>query len=206
MKNSIITANPLFEQDPEYIKVCNVIQRLIETGIVARGEGHCISMSSMLHALLLQNGITSHMVECQVVISHNESKRLVFIGFDSTASENTVDSHVVLITATKIPMIIDVSIGHKLPKHYQVVIDVAGKDKNTLANVQHNDVTLTYEEKQKNNIPLIHQRSIVDRIATDTKIFEQMRVLKITNYVGLGISCFSILNTLLNFAMLYLVK
>lgn len=206
MKNSIITANPYLEQDPEYKKICTIIQRLVETGIVARGEGHCISMSSMLHALLLQNGITSHMVECQVVITHNESKRLVFIGFDAPGSEKIVDSHVVLITATKTPMIIDVSIGHKLPKHYQVIIDVAGKEKNMLANVHHADVTLTYEEKQKSNIPLIHQRSIIDRMATDAKIFEDMRILKITNYIGLAVSGFAIINTILNFAMIYLVK
>lgn len=161
----------------------------------------------MLHALLLQNNIMSHMVECQVIISHTESKRLVFIGYDGPTDGKVVDSHVVLVTATKIPMIIDVSIGHKLPKHYQVIVDVAAnKDKNCLAQIDHKDVVLTYEEKQTNNIPLIHQRSITDRIATDTKIFNDMRLLKILNYIGIGISGFAIINTVLNFAMIFLVK
>ena len=103
-------------------------------------------------------------------------------------------------------MLIDVSIGHKLPKQYRVVVDVVGGSKQALANIAHEDVTLTYEEKQTNNIPLIHQRSIVDRIATDAKIFEDMRILKILNYVGIAVSGFAIINTILNFAMILLVK
>ena len=207
MHNTIVTTtNANIQQDPDYILICKLIKRLVDTGIVARGEGHCISMSSMLHALLLQNNITSHMVECQVIISHNESKRLVFVGYDGPTDGNVVDSHVVLVTATKIPLLIDVSIGHKLPKHYQVIVDTASKDNNCLSQVDHVDVTLTYEEKLTNNIPVVHQRSITDRIATDAKIFEDMRVLKILNYIGIGISGFAIVNTILNFSMILLVK
>ena len=146
------------------------------------------------------------MVECQLIITHNESKRLVFIGYDGPTDGKIVDSHVVLVTATKIPMIIDVSVGHKLPKHYQVIVDAAINNKGCLAHIEHADVVLTYEEKHTNNIPLIHQRSITDRIATDAKIFEDMRLLKILNYIGIGISGFAIINTILNFAMIFLVK
>jgi hypothetical protein len=121
------------------------------------------------------------MVECQLAITHKKDDAIWLIGFDNQKSgdlRNEVDTHVVIVTDTEIPMLIDLSISHKLPEDMNAIIDaVELSDNKVIATINHPGVSLIYQERERFKLPLLHQTSIVDRIKTDKKIFKDMKFL-----------------------------
>ncbi len=198
--NKIITyGDELFDQ-PYFEMICKIVQKLIDQGIVDKGAGHCVSMSNMLHALLIQNGLKSTMVECQLLVSGVKNNSLKFVGYDvQNHNKASIDTHVVVITHTQLPILIDLSISHLLPSGLKAVISKTDNDPTNLilSNIQHEEVLLTYEQKNKYNIASLHQTSILDRIQTDQKFEKEIGYLKVLNYIGIGIGVFSILNSVL---------
>lgn len=196
----IVTYGDELISQPYFEMICNIVQKLIDQGVVDKGAGHCVSMSGMLHSLLTQNGLKSSMVECQVAISGKKNNSLKFVGYDTgKAGKNSIDTHVVIITHTHIPVLIDLSISHHLPSGLKAIVSKTDNDPTSLvlANVQHEEVLLTYEQKTKYNIASLHQTSILDRIQTDQKFQKEIGYLKVLNYIGIGIGLFSILNSML---------
>lgn len=204
MNEKILLGRSVSSNNKETALILELLGRLIVNGIAQRGQGHCISMSNMLHTLLNQNSIDCKLVECQALITLTKNQQMFFVGYDGPSDQKTIDSHVVVVTNTKEPLLIDISVGHRLPNGFQIVVDKVTYDSSDvmLCNVIHESVTITYEQKQKYNIPFLHQISIVDRMATDTKIFRQIQFLRILNYIGISLSIFSVINTILNFVML----
>lgn len=185
---------------PYFELVCKIVTTLIDNGVVDKGAGHCISMSTMLSTLLSQNGLKNTLVECQLVLTNKKTNSLKFVGYDSLKStKNSIDTHVVVVTHTQIPMLIDLSIGHYLPDGLKAVISKTDFDptNNILANVKNDLAWLTYEQKSKHNIHALHQNSILERIETDLYFQKQINFLKNLNYVGIGLGLFSILNSFL---------
>ena len=94
---------------------------------------------------------------------------------------------------------IDASIAHKLPNGMQAIIDRFQdlRDK-VFAKVEKDGYIMIYQEKKEGiGIPQLHQISILDRINTDKKIFREIRILKILNYVGIFVSSFAMINILI---------
>jgi len=197
-----ITIDSELQKTNEYHIVLNALQKINKAGLVTRGQGHCISMSDVVQATLRQSGIVSSIVEVQTAITHTESQRMFFIGFNGDSDPSKIDTHAVVVTHTSIPMLIDLSIGHKLPKGWQAIVDRVKGDHDLLAIVEHTDVVVSYQQKLAAALPLLHQRSIVDRIATDTNIFTQIKELRWLNYVGITLSAFAVINTVLNWWMI----
>lgn len=198
--NRILSYDDEILDKPYFELVCNVVNTLIENGVVDKGAGHCVSMSTMLSTLLLQNGLKNNLVECQLVLTNKKNNALKFVGYDSTKnSKSSIDTHVVVVTQTQIPLLIDLSISHYLPDGLKAVISKTdfNPTNNILANVKNDSAWLTYEQKSKYNLPALHQNSILDRIETDIYFQKQINFLKYLNYVGIGLGLFSILNSLL---------
>ena len=182
LQNYIGTQDFLLKETEEYKTVVALITRLLEAGIIGIGQGYCISMCDMIYTLLLQQDIKCRLVECQVAITQPNTGRIELIGFD-IAGKNTNSSeiltHVVIVTDTEIPMLIDPSIAHKLPPEVQVIVDgVNGGENRLIASIKHPTVSLVYQEKDKIQLPILHQKSIVDRIQTDQAIFKNIKFLK----------------------------
>jgi len=194
----IITNSLDLKQDDEYKIIADVVCSLMESGITRMGESYCISVSDIVFNLLRQKGINCHLEEVQLSISNGEDTRMV--GFETVYSKNQLEAvatHIVVITDTKIPMLIDLSIAHRLPNDYQAIIEKAqDQGSKVICTIQKDNYNLIYQEKldSKNMIPQMHQISILDRMQTDRQIFQTMNTLKLLNIIGILLSTFALVN------------
>lgn len=208
MNNFILTTNEQLKKNPTYNKVADLIYRLVQSGVTQMGKGYCISMSDVVYTLLKQNNIPCQIVECALTITNKQSGQIWIMGHAGLKEdENKADSHVVVITQTDIPMIIDISIAHLLPDNLQGIIDVLTETANDgiFVNVDHPSVALTYKYQNKFTIPMLHQQSIVDRIKTDVGMLNSIRTLKILIGVALTISLLNASRGFYDFYSVYIL-
>lgn len=201
-KTSIITTSDILQHNDDYLKVKEIVESLIESGLSKMGEGYCISVSDILFNMLNQNGIKCHLLEVQMSAVDNINNETYMVGFNTTFQQNShtrVSTHVVVVTDTEIPMIIDLSIAHRLPHGYQCIIDKAiNEGDKVLCKVEFRGWSYIYQEKKDGiGIPQLHQISILERIDTDKKIFEEMKQLKMLNIIGITVSIFALINVIL---------
>ena len=197
----IITTSDELKQTQDYRKVKDIINRLIESGVTKMGEGYCISVSDIIYNLLVQNGIKCHLAEVKLSMVDQETQFSDMIGFETVFTQNShkkVSTHVVVVTDTEIPMLIDGSIAHKLPKNMQAIIEKADNyGSKTMCNFNFGNRGFLYQEKIDGiGIPQLHQISILDRIGTDKRIFDTLSHLRILNYIGIVLSTFAALNVI----------
>jgi hypothetical protein len=198
----IFTTDPTLLNNPDYQRISKVLFRLIQSGVTQMGQGWCISMSDTVYTLLKQQGINSRLVECQLIVTvmaEDQTTPLVrIVGADASQSiDGGVSTHVVVITETTPPMIIDASIGHLLPDA-AVLVDRCGEPRSDriFGDFQQPNFHITYQEKLQPKVPLVHQTSVIDRIVTDQRIFSEIRMLKTLNYIGIGLSMFAAINVI----------
>jgi hypothetical protein len=203
-RQNILTSADV-KKDPTYIKICESVEKLILNGVPIMGQGYCISVSDVVQNFLIQNGVPCRLVEVQVSIQDKATGHIEIVGFDNQNkkfefnNDSEIDTHVVVVTETEFPFLIDASIAHLLPKKgTEVIVDVVNgtKDKD-LAVLNFDKQILIYQEKTKTKIPRLHQSSIINRIATDQRIFKEIGILKKLNYIGIGLSLFALINVLL---------
>ena len=204
MQNYIITTSDNLKKSKSYQDVARIIYKLIEGGVTFAAKGYCISMSDIVYTLLKQNNIPCKIVECHLAITSKVDNKIYTMGFDGLKDDpNKADTHVVVVTETEIPMIIDVSIAHLLPNNIQGVIDeLVDDDYGVFANIDTPLVALTYQKKKEFSIPMLHQRSIIDRIQTDVNIFKSLTFLR---YIVIGALAISMLNASRGFYDFYSV-
>lgn len=198
----IITQSDVLHGNVEYQKIKEIVSSLIESGLSRMGEGYCISVSDIIFNQLNQIGIKAHLMEVQLSAKNNIDNETYLVGFDTTIHQNShekVNTHVVVVTDTEIPMIIDMSIAHRLPSSYQCIIEKAvNEGDKVICSIEKDGWIYTYQEKKTGiGIPQLHQISILERIATDKKMGEEILELKKLNYVGIGLSIFALVNVLL---------
>ena len=198
---TIITTSDVLKETEDYKKVKEVVERLIVSGISRMGEGYCISVSDILFNFLSQAGIKCHLIEVQMSAVDHTTDHTYMVGFNTSTQENTyrnIQTHVVVVTETTIPMIIDLSIAHRLPRDYQCIIDKATNEGDkVVCKIDYSQWTYIYQEKKTQvGVPMLHQISILDRITTDRKIFSEIKTLKTLNYIGIILSVFAALNVL----------
>lgn len=208
MSNFILTSNDELKKTEDYKKVSDVIFRLMETGVTHAARGYCVSMSDIVYTMLTQLNIPCKIVECGLTIDIKSTNQLYVVGYDNLKDKpDGADTHVVVVTQTEIPMIIDVSISHLLPNRLQGVIDSCCVDSNgVIANINNGDVYLTYKEKKKFTLPMMHQLSIVDRIKTDVSIFNNIKFIKSLVVVALCISTINAARGLYDFYTVHVVQ
>jgi hypothetical protein len=203
-KSTIITNDIEVKKTKDYETIKIVISRLVESGITRMGEGYCISVSDIIFNLLTQYGIKSHLQECQLSIVDQTTKNTHLVGFETAFHKSThlkVAAHVVVVTDTEIPIFIDASIAHKLPSGMQVIVDkFENYNDKVFGKVEYDGYNFIYQEKITGlAIPQLHQISILNRIQTDKKIFNEIKILKILNYIGIFLSSFAMLNIIIKF-------
>jgi hypothetical protein len=151
---------------------------------------------------MLQNkGVKCKIVECKLIVLKKNPPGMHLIGQNNIFSEGNikdnqskVDTHVVIITDTKIPMLIDTSIGHVNPKIPYVCGEVNGKN-NVLAEYKIDDSEWVYIKKPIEVLPELHQKSLLERIKTDANVANTLQFMK---YVVIALICMSLINFSLN--------
>jgi hypothetical protein len=125
----------------------------------------------------------------------------MFIGYPNMIKPGEIDTHVVVVTSTVPAYLIDASIANRLPPNkFAVVEPVKFNSDNqfSLVNVNHEEFGLkvTYQEKKSQSASYQHQKSIVERIEMDTKINNDIQILKQLNYIGITLGTFSLINVI----------
>lgn len=187
--------------DPQFTDVKNVIDSLWQGGIIQRGAGYCLGMSDIVQKMLAHKGVKSKIVECKLIVlkknppsMHLIGQNKIFNEIDISKDEVKVDTHVIIVTDTKIPMLIDTSIGHVNEKIPYVCGEVNGKE-NVLAEYKVDDSEWIYLKKPIEVLPELHQKSLIDRIRTDVDVAKSIKFMK---YVVIGLICMSLINFTLN--------
>jgi hypothetical protein len=63
-----------------------VIEKLDASGLLERGNGHCLSMSDMIQKILLQKGVDCELVECSLMITIKDPPSMALIGYDGMSA------------------------------------------------------------------------------------------------------------------------
>jgi hypothetical protein len=207
---SFLTSNKKLLDDNDYKKITAVISKMIKNGVVTLGRGNCLSMSDIVQTALLHYGISSRLVECELALTylHVEPPEISFVGYSNIHNPGEIDTHVVLITNTSTPMLIDASISHRLPESHPVIIDSVSSfelSSSKFAELvfENKKIKATYKEKQTYHIPSLHQSSIIDRIITDKKIFDTLSLLKILIVIALILSLSNFIRGSYDFYQVY---
>jgi hypothetical protein len=202
-----ITEDAALSSDRTYIKVMETVKKLWDSGVIQRGSGFCIAMSDMVYTLLRREGIDCEMVECKLTVLSCNPPGLFLIGHENQVNNPQVDidTHLVVITRSDIPMLIDLSIGNLLPGQVPYIVERAGgKEPDQLADVKVKDSNWIYQQKETTSkLPLLHQRSFVERIKTDNKIVKNINFLKILIVVALVISTVNAIRGAYDFYQVY---
>jgi hypothetical protein len=210
---NILTSSDKVKNTPEYKIISGIISRMVKSGVVNLGTGFCISMSDMIYVALKQQGIVSRLVECQTTFcyGHEDPPLVVFLGHDQIVNPGEIATHVVVVTMTDIPMVIDASISHRLPVGWTVIVDECNTVKSQDFNFAELDypehqLKITYSEKRNQVVPFSHQTSVIDRIITDKKIFKNLDLLKIMVVIALFVSLFNAVRGAYDFYSVYYLE
>ncbi len=207
MKNTdfkFLTSDESVRDLNAYKAISNILSKMIRSGAFRLGTGYCISMSDMLKTALAHVDIDSKLVEVQTTLTvfDVDPPDVQFIGYPGEVQPGEIDTHVVVVTNTNPPFLIDASIQHRLPINTYAVVEpipLRRDDHHQLINKKYDEynISLTYTQKKKQSVPMMHHDSIVDRISLDNKFKRDIEYLKWLNYIGITISCFSLINVAL---------
>lgn len=202
-KNYTIT--PAVKKMPEYEKIVAMLERLSSSDVVKRLHGNCISAADIIQNMLSFYGVESTIMECQafVVKENKEIKDFCFVGFNNIGiNPNSVDTHVIVITKTDPPVLIDGSLGYLLPPNEEIFIrEVNSLDPDLIGQYQMDDITVTYHPKKNIKLPSLHQKNLMERLGEDKKIAEKLKFLQIIVIVAASMS---LINFSLNITLLIL--
>jgi len=207
-KPQSITQDQELAKTREYQTVAKIIQSLWDGHVIQRGTGYCLSMSDMIRTLLLQEGIRARLVECKLTVMRKVPPSLTLIGHDGLvnrgSSSDEMDVHVVCLTDSEIPMLIDLSVmglGMGVPW----ICERAGDGEN-LGEYEIEGVRWIYQAKPQSQLPQIHQQSIVERLKTDQKIFKAQRWMMILIVTALTVSTINAVRGAYDFYSVYILE
>lgn len=199
-----LKSHPNFQQ----IQAC--LDRLCASNTVQRLPGNCISACDILQNMLTFYGVASRIIECQAMFikENREIRDFLFVGFNNVnpPSADTVDSHVVIVTNTEPPVLIDAAVGHLFPAHNQILVHVLDSvDPTVIASFQIDDILVTYHHKKIIRLPALHQKTLMDRIREDLETQKKIRWLTRVLYFLLGMTIYNFLanNALLVLKMMF---
>jgi hypothetical protein len=213
MSAKFLTSNSLdLKSNKDYQKIVFALSRMSRSGIINLGSGYCVSMADMVKTTLEHCGISARVVETQLTISYINAttgniENTNYIGFSDIVNPGEIDTHVVVITETEIPFLVDASIQHRLTSGYTAVIEPIERSINnplTLVEKKFNStLALTYQQKKLQSVAMQYNESIINRIDTDKKIFSNLKLLKILIGIALIIGAFNAMRGTYDFYQVY---
>jgi hypothetical protein len=182
MSNFIINKQVDITELPEYHAIQRIIDSVVKNGLLDRFTGNCIGASDLLSSMLRHEGIESKMVECFLSIKNTNHNPPIynFIGYDGLhMRENQFDVHLVVVTKTKVPILIDLSIAHVLPETVPYIVGKVSDAEDTFGEYYIEGVELRYNIKKTPKLPALHQKTIVEKIREDEAIREKLKQLQL---------------------------
>lgn len=194
----------------DYQKVIGIVKGLWGGGTIKRAPGYCLSVSDMMLKLLRTQGIKSRLAECSVTVITQDPPSISMIGHEgiNTGMENEMDNHIVVITDTEIPMLIDLSVFHfsEITGKPFIVERISPSESCGLSEYIFENSRWMYEEKPNSKVPHLHQQSILDRINLDRKIESSFKTLNRIMVAVAIISSINFVRGLYDFNQKYIIK
>jgi hypothetical protein len=206
VENSILTNDKSLISVPEYYKVLEIIKQLGDMQILPRLSRNCVSSSQIVQSMLKQNGIESEIVECQALIRYKKessSDQIFFIGYDNLNYPGQLDTHLVVITKTQIPIFIDLSLSHILPEKTPFIAETMTSEKTTMKKIlqiENEEVCIEYQNKKIIRLPELHQKTILDKISEERSFKKIVKTIKILVIVA---SVLGVVNFLANSFLIF---
>lgn len=177
------TSDTELRETSEYQIVHQVLTQLWEGGVIQRGFGYCMGMSDMVKVLLEKRGIKSSIVECKATIMSLDHPQLSILGHDGLqgrrADPRSLDTHLVVVTETAIPMLVDTAvIGIRPDIPWILEAAYQGSDQEKIGDYDFGTSKWVYERKQQSRLPELHQRSITERMRLDYRVNADLKWLK----------------------------
>ena len=179
-----------YTEDPEFRKIITILEDIKPTGLFNHSTGHCFAMSDICCNLLYQHGIKSKLVECSLTIIGTNPPIFHLVGHSGIIprkEESEVQTHVVCITDTKYPVLLDLSIKSPyqnipyicLPLEMSLVNKEDGeKNNNIILRYKFDDnLQFTYTKKSP-CLPQIYEQDYLSRINSERKIKKTINYLK----------------------------
>lgn len=202
-----VTGRHTNQNDVEFLHLKKILDDLEKVGFYVTANGHCVSTSEVLKNILYEKGFSCYLMECKVLVQYLTPPFMYHaIGYDThNARPNTIDTHVILVTQTKTPYIIDASIAGRLPKTNLYVLSSLHADwkELDLFNIDTDLVKVIYEQKKEYKLPPLYQQSILERLKANIEIKKELKQLKILNLIGITVSIFALINVILNILGIY---
>ena len=184
------------------------MEQLVATSggeMIKRFAGNCVSASDIIQNVLGFYGIKAKTHECQAFAMKavGDKRAFSFIGLnDVGVTPNHVDTHVIVITQTEPPLLIDGSLGYMLPSDEQILIrPLTAFDPDVIGEFEVGDITLQYRQKRNIRLPGLHQKNLLEKMQAEQQ--QQQRLTFLQRVVTI-IATFSMINFCLNMAQIYL--
>lgn len=196
--SAMIISNDEIKDTKEYKEILSVVEELHKFGILQRTAGNCVAVSDIVSKLLKSRNIDSKLVECSLLVVNKNNGGMMFVGYEENQAPSTqLSSHVVCVTKTKIPILIDLSLPYISPENPYVIQKLNGSGQN-FAEYKFEDTEWYYSEKKYSHLPGLHQQSILERIETDLKvesrICENEKQIKLIQRIAIAVLCVSSIN------------
>ncbi len=205
MKNHPVTQTDYFKC------IKSVVDGIKNSRMLEAGSGYCLSMSDIALKLLHKERIKSRLVECNLMVTLKNPPGMFLMGYpgfnqNNYSSDKMMQTHIVCITETEIPILIDLSISHidkEIP--YICAPIIRNFDHTNLAEYDFETSTWTYTEKRDVDVelPKLHQKSILDRIKKDNEIQKQIGFIQKIVIVALTVSSLNFARGLYDFYQTY---
>ena len=183
-------------KDPQFHKIKQLIEKIERTHVVENMRGNCISACDTMQHLLHQIGIDSEIVEVELTITRDGSQQandILFIGFDDKEYQGQIDTHVVLRTKNKVPLIIDMSLAHVLPIDHPYIIERLNDKNNEMGVYSLLNFTLSYTFKKNIKLHSIHQKNLISRFLDEQNKIDKINFTQKLAYWAVGISVLDVI-------------
>ena len=196
---------------PESKQIVAALEDLVNSGdLLQRLNGNCVASADILQHMLKFHGVDAKILECQVFLvqstPNSEVKDFMFIGVNQQRkmNPNEIDTHVVVVTETNPPVLIDASISQYMPNTDSILVRVVDPDCMTsevLAQYNIGNLSITYRPKKSIKLTDLHQKNLLDRFKDSQIINTKISLLQ---KIIMGIATLSLVNFILNLLMIIL--
>jgi hypothetical protein len=189
--------------------IYDVLGELKENQILKRLPGNCILASDLIQNMLYSHGVNAKTVEVEVIFTRIQQEEGInvthLLGYDNkNTTGNMFDTHVVVITQTNPPILVDATIFDILGVENLVIVEPLDKEADNseiLCELEVNGFNLVYRIKKNIKLPSFHQKDLVAKLKRELQIEKSIDFLKSLVFIAASVT---VVNFIVNMLLIVL--
>lgn len=191
-----VTSNSDLIDTKEFEIILKIINELSQAGVIFNFANNCVSAADILQSMLAKEGIETEIVEVQaIIIKHRPVKSTMFVGFDHQVSNigNEVDTHVIVVTKTELPILIDISLSHLLPDSHPWIVEPLAftVDERDIAEYRFENFEISYKRKKFNKVPIFYKKTLSEKINSEVQLRNSIKFVLKLAFIAVALSTFN---------------